>query len=91
MKLNIHPKPACGIFILLYEGIGLLIFKMLKVDIINSPPLLIVFIIIGLFLCHFVDKFFTARYQDPRDESIYYDDTFQDDPFEEKEIDKRRE
>jgi len=89
--MNIHPRAACGICASVYAGIIVLISKIFNVDFIDSPELMITILIMGVFLCHFIDRYFRKRYKNPRDESIYYDDTFQDNPFEEKEIDKRRE
>ena len=89
MKLNIHPRAACGIFTILWFSIFLLFYKVMKIGF--DSPFYIIFFLIGFIPLNLIDSYFRNRNQDPRDESIYYDDTFQDNLFEEKEIDKRRE
>ena len=87
--MNIHPRAACGIYTFIGCLIMLFFNKVVKIDI--NSPFYIVFIIIFFIAGLLVDKYFTKRYKNPRDESMYYDDTFQDNPFEKEKIDESKE
>ena len=56
--MNIHPRPACGIFAVLYSLIVCLLEKIFKIHLFDN----IITYIILLILSGFVYKFFLDRY-----------------------------
>ena len=56
--MNIHPRPACGIFAVLYSLIIGLLEKIFKINLFDN----IITYIIALILLVLVHKFFADRY-----------------------------
>ena len=80
--MNIHPRIGCGIYAFIYSFFVVGLCEIFHIN--SNSPIFLLFVIIGLIPLHFVNDYFTKHYDDPRDESKYYDETFKDNPFEDK-------